>query len=39
MAFLSGFVSYALRFILFAAVAMAGLVCGKKLRENKDASK
>lgn len=39
MTFLSGFVSYAIKFIAFGAVAIAGVFLGKALREKKDVSK
>ncbi len=39
MAFLSGFVSYAIKFIVFGVVAIAGVFLGKSLREKKNASK
>lgn len=35
MMFLSGFISYLIKFILFAVVAGAGLFLGMKIRKNK----
>ena len=37
MAFLASFIQYAVKFIIFAAVAVCGLFIGKKLRDRKDA--
>jgi hypothetical protein len=37
MTFVAGFVSYAIKFIIFAAVALAGIFAGKALRAKKDA--
>lgn len=39
MAFLSGFAGYAVKFIIFGAVALAGIFLGKSLREKKNSSK
>lgn len=39
MTFLSGFVSYGIKFLIFGAVALAGVMVGKSLREKKNASK
>lgn len=37
MAFLASFLQYAVKFIMFAAVAGCGIFLGKKLRDRKDA--
>ncbi len=37
MAFLASFLQYAVKVVLFAAVAVAGIFLGKKLRDRKDA--
>lgn len=37
MAFLTSFLHYFIQFIIFAAVAVAGVFAGKKLRQRKDA--
>jgi hypothetical protein len=37
MTFVAGFVSYAIKFIIFVAVALAGIFAGKALRAKKDA--
>lgn len=39
MAFLSGFATYAVQFVIFGAVALAGIFLGKSLKEKKNASK
>lgn len=36
-AFFNSFLQYAVQFVILAAIALAGLVTGKKLRENKNA--
>lgn len=33
------FVGYSIKAIIFAVVAYAGIMCGKKYRDKKDASK
>lgn len=33
------FVSLALKAVIFAAIAYAGIICGKKYRDKKDAGK
>ena len=37
MAFFTSFLGYAIKFILFVAVAGCGIFLGKKLRDRKDA--
>ncbi|MGN0242687.1 MAG: vanadium nitrogenase [Lachnospiraceae bacterium] len=37
MVFLSEFVSYIIKYVAFIAVAVAGVLCGKKLRDRKNA--
>ncbi len=37
MAILTAFGSYLIKFIVFIAIAAAGYIIGKKLRDNKDA--
>ena len=37
MELLSGIVSYGLKYILYLAIALAGIICGKKLRDRKTA--
>lgn len=39
MNFLIGFISYAVKFIIFGAVAIGGVMLGKSLREKKNAAK
>ena len=39
MAFLGSFLQYFIIMVIFAAVAVAGVFVGKKLRDNKDAKK
>ena len=36
MAFFGGFISYAIKFIIFGAVAVGGVLLGKSLREKKN---
>lgn len=36
-AFIGSFVEYAIKLVILAAIAFAGAVTGKKIRENKDA--
>lgn len=35
-AFFNSFLQYAVQFVILAAVALAGVATGKKLRENKN---
>ncbi len=37
MTILTTFLQYAVKFVMFAAVALAGIFLGKKLRDSKDA--
>lgn len=37
MQLLLGFLSYGLKYVLFLAIALAGIMCGKKLRDRKTA--
>lgn len=39
MAFLSGLVTYLIRYAVFGLVAFLGILCGKKIRMSKDAKK
>ena len=39
MAFLASFLQYFIIMVILAAVAVAGVFTGKKLRDNKDAKK
>lgn len=36
-AFLGSFMSYAIKAVIYAVIALAGVKAGKALRENKDA--
>ena len=38
-AFIGDFIFDAIRFVVLAAVAVAAIFCGKKLRDNKNAKK
>lgn len=35
----ASFIQYAVKAIIFAAIAYAGIICGKKFRDKKDAEK
>lgn len=35
-AFLASFIQYAVKFIILAAIALAGIVCGKKFRDKRN---
>ena len=39
MGFVSSFIGYAVKAAIFAAVALAGIVLGKKFRDKKDSQK
>ncbi len=39
MTLITGFLSYLIKFLIYAALALGGILLGKKLRENKDRKK
>ncbi len=39
MAIVTSFAGYVIKVVIFAAIAYAGIICGKKFRDKNDAKK